>query len=114
MVLKFPCRICQKPVGMKHKAIFCDLCNTWINIVCNTLDKKTYNIYKNQRQTCIAWSIKQTTDHELKHIYSGKHIRPFNFKDIEIFTTQINNRINENSEKWMNLTILKLQEHNFH
>ena len=78
------------------------------------LIKKHITIYKNQPQTCTAWSIKQTTDHELKHIYSGKHIRPFNFKDIEIFTTQISNRINENSEKWMNLTILKLQEHNFH
>ena len=39
------------------------------------------------------------TDNELKHIYSGKHIIPFKSKGIETFTTQINNRINENSEE---------------
>ena len=64
------------------------------------------------------------TDHELKHIYHGKHIIPFKSKDIETFTTQINNRINENSEENsktslyydmnINFTILKLQNHNFH
>ena len=39
------------------------------------------------------------TDHELKHISSGKHITPFKSKDIETFSTQINNRINENLEE---------------
>ena len=38
-------------------------------------------------------------DHELKHIYCGKHIIPFKSKDIKTSTTQINNRINENSEE---------------
>ena len=39
------------------------------------------------------------TDHELKYISSGKHIIPFKSKDIETFTTRINNRINENLEE---------------
>ena len=38
-------------------------------------------------------------DHELKYIYSSKHIIPFKSKDIETFTTHINNRINQNSEE---------------
>ena len=44
-------------------------------------------------------SFSSQTDHELKHIHSGKHIIPFKSKDIETFTTQINNWINENSEE---------------
>ena len=39
------------------------------------------------------------TDHELRYIYSSKHIIPFKSKDIETFTTHINNRINQNSEE---------------
>ena len=39
------------------------------------------------------------TDHKIKYISSGKHIIPFKSKDIETFTTRINNRINENLEE---------------
>ena len=42
MGVKFTCGICQKFVGVKHKAIRCDLFNKWIHTVCNNLDKKTY------------------------------------------------------------------------
>ena len=48
MVVKFPCGICQKAVGKKHKAVCCDLCNEWIHIACNNLNEKTYNFYKAQ------------------------------------------------------------------
>ena len=58
MVVKFPFGICQKTVGMKHNAICCDLCNTWIHIACNNLDKKNIKqSYKNQPQTGIVWPV---------------------------------------------------------
>ena len=43
MVVKHPCGICQKSVGVKHKAICCDICNRWIHTACNNLDRKTYS-----------------------------------------------------------------------
>ena len=43
-MIKFPCRICQKAVGKKHKAILFDLCDKWIHIACNNLDKKTQKV----------------------------------------------------------------------
>ena len=41
MGVKFPRGICLKSVGVKHKAICCDLCNKLIHIASNNLDKKT-------------------------------------------------------------------------
>ena len=98
MVVKFTCGICQKTVGLKHKAICCDLWNTWVHIACNNLDKRKYNNLQESTTNwyCMACVKKEIpfssqTDHELKHIHSGKHIIPFKSKDIETFTTQINN-----------------------
>ena len=36
---KFPCRICAKNAHGKDKAVQCDLCEPWIHIKCNKLNK---------------------------------------------------------------------------
>ena len=102
MVVKFPCGICHKPVGVKHKAICCDLCDKWIHTACNNLDKKTY---KNLQESNTSWfcinCVKKElpfttqTDFQLENIYKGKHIVPFKSSDLENFTDQINMRIRD-------------------
>ena len=106
MVVKHPCGICQKSVGVKHKAICCDICNRWIHIACNNLDRKTYSKLQESNKnwfciTCVKKEIPvaSQSDNELKNIYSGRHITPFKSKDIESFTAKINNRINKNPEE---------------
>ena len=44
MAVKFPCKICKKPVAQNHKAIFWDICDTWVHIKCNKINNQTYNI----------------------------------------------------------------------
>ena len=106
MVVKYPCGICQKAVGVKHKAICCDICNKWIHIACNNLDKKTYQKLQESNInwfciTCIKKEIPfaSQSDNELKNIYNGKHIVPFKKEDMMSFTDKINSRINDNPEE---------------
>ena len=105
MVVKSPCGICQKAVGKKHNAICCDLCNKWIHIACNNLDKKTYRGLQGSTMkwfclTCIKQEIPFTsqTNLELERVLSGKHIIPFKTKEIQNFTNQINTRINDDMD----------------
>ena len=42
MVVKYPCRVCSKPVCKNHKAMQCDMCNKWVHMKCNLIDNKTY------------------------------------------------------------------------
>ena len=108
-MVKHPCGICQKAVANTHKAIYCDICNKWIHISCNNLDRKTY--IKLQRSNTIWYCIScmkeelpfnATTNQEFAKIYNGKHIIPFtqqkiqNFKEnaIELLKEQSNNIIN--------------------
>ena len=41
-----PCGICTKAVHNNHKAIKCDICDFWIHIKCNNLDKNDYAHYQ--------------------------------------------------------------------
>lgn len=47
MGVKFPCSVCKKAVGSRHKAIQCDHCDNWVHIKCNNIDKKTYQKLQN-------------------------------------------------------------------
>lgn len=47
MGVKFPCSVCKKAVGSRHKAIQCDHCDKWVHIKCNNIDKKTYQKLQN-------------------------------------------------------------------
>ena len=84
MMVKFLCGICQKAVGKKHNAVCCDLCNEWIQISCNNLDKKTYKLLEGSKTKwfCINCTKKEfpftnQTNQELEKIYSGKRIIPY-------------------------------------
>ena len=46
MKIKFPCAIFKRTVAKNHKALQCDLCDQWIHIKCNLIDKKTYEKLK--------------------------------------------------------------------
>ena len=39
MPIKFPCKICEKPVAQNHQAICCDVCDTWVHIKCMQQNK---------------------------------------------------------------------------
>ena len=106
MVVKFPCGICQKAVGIKHNAVCCDLCNEWIHISCNNLDNKTYKLLQDSstKQFCINCTKKEIpftsqTNRELEKIYSGKHIIPYKATEIESFTAKINNRTSDENDE---------------
>ena len=41
-MIAYPCGVCKKPVGKNHNAVQCDLCQYWVHIGCNNLNKKDY------------------------------------------------------------------------
>ena len=46
-MVAFPCGVCKRSVASNHRAFQCDICNSWIHIKCNYLDKKSYAFLKN-------------------------------------------------------------------
>ena len=40
------CKICTKKVHRNDNAIVCDICNSWVHIRCNKLDKKDYKSFQ--------------------------------------------------------------------
>ena len=106
MVVKLLCGICQKAVGKKHNAVCCDLCNEWIHIAGNNLDKKTYKLLQRSstKWFCTNCTKKELpftsqTNQELEKIYSGKHIIPYKVSEIESFTAKINNRVSDENDE---------------
>ena len=53
MPVKFPCKICKKPVAQNRKAISYDVCYTWVRIKCNKINTQTYTILKKEKA---SWS----------------------------------------------------------
>ena len=41
MVVKFPCKICNKAVAKNHHAAQCDHCQLWVHIRCNEMNLQT-------------------------------------------------------------------------
>ena len=50
MVVKFPCKICCKPVANSHHAIQCDNCNIWVHVKAIGLTHKHTSFYKKAQQ----------------------------------------------------------------
>ena len=48
---KFPCRICEKNVSDKYKAVQCDLCELWVHIKCNNLNYLYYRYLQNSNES---------------------------------------------------------------
>ena len=42
MVVQFPCLVCNRTVAKHHRAVQCDLCDSWVHIACNNLNLYTY------------------------------------------------------------------------
>ena len=42
MVVQFPCLVCNRTVAKIHRAVQCDLCDSWVHIACNNLNLYTY------------------------------------------------------------------------
>ena len=42
MVIKFPCKICNKAVASNHHAVRCDKSHLWVHIKCNKINLQTY------------------------------------------------------------------------
>ena len=81
MAIKHPCKICNKAVGVRHKAIQCDACNLWVHIKCNHICKKTYEHLQNNETKwyCIDCNSKnipfsKLTDPEFEQLNKGKFI----------------------------------------
>ena len=97
-MVKFPCGIYQKAVVTKHKAICCDLCNKWIHIGCNNLNKSTYIQIQHSDTSwfcmpCLENEVpfNTLTDHELEKVYNGKYILPITLKTTQSLTKNANN-----------------------
>ena len=49
--LKFSCRICEKNVSDKDKAVQCELCELWVHIKCNNLNYLDYGYLQNSNES---------------------------------------------------------------
>ena len=47
MFVQYPCKMCLKPVAKNHYAIKRDICETWVHIGCNKINKQIYRILQN-------------------------------------------------------------------
>ena len=48
---KFPCRICEKNVSDKDKALQCGLCGLWVQIKCNNLNYLDYRYLQSSNES---------------------------------------------------------------
>ena len=97
-MVKFPCGIRQRAVATKHKTIYCDLCNKWIHIDSNNLNKTSYIQIQHSDATwfcmpCLKNEVpfNTLTNHELEKVYNGKHILSITSKNTQSFTKNANN-----------------------
>jgi hypothetical protein len=89
----FPCGVCHKNVNNNHNAFCCDLCDLWVHIRCNHLNKADYTrLQKDPRPffciNCIKDALPHSnlTDNELSPLLSKGLILPDNV-DSNIFKT---------------------------
>ena len=59
MRIKYPCTVCGRSVAKNHKALQCDYCDQWVHIKCNLIDKKAYELFK---QDGSPWSCIKCTE----------------------------------------------------
>ena len=52
--LTYICKVCLKTVKRSNIAIFCDHCDSWIQIKCNNLDKLDYKIIKSAAELLLC------------------------------------------------------------
>jgi hypothetical protein len=111
-MIAHPCGFCKKAVAKNHRAICCDLCQNWIHIKCNKLDKKDYKYFQDNIDenffclNCLTDNIPFTKLNHTEFLASLKKDRfnlddtdfrftPSNFQ-LEIFD-KLNSAINNNA-----------------
>ena len=85
MVIKFPCKICNKAVASNHHAVQCDKCHIWVHIKCNKINLQTYKFLQ---KSPLAW-------------YCIKY-----FEDIDIVTISNQELFKTNQGSKIKLTVL--------
>ena len=76
MVIKYPCKVCNKAVAKSNNATQCDMCDMWVHVKCNKINLQTYRA---QWFCCKClqntMSFGNLTDHELFKTLQGKKIK---------------------------------------
>ena len=116
---KFPCGICQKPVTKKHRAVCCDICDEWIHISCNYLDKKTYKKLQTSDSNwfCIKCMKKEIPfnnipNQDLLNTLNEKNITPISNKNSNITKSMIENLLKDSTESPINCSYYNESEFN--
>ena len=82
MVVKFPCKICNKAVAKNHHVVQCDHYQLLVHIKCNKINLRTYKLLQ---KSSFAWccikcfedviSFSTVSDNELSQTNKGKKIK---------------------------------------
>ena len=119
---KFPCRICEKNVSDKDKAVQCDLYEIWVYFKCNNLNYLDYRYLQNSNESwycieCCSTIFPINSLLSIKNFFScctntdnnnntywidleNDHNRSFSLKlssNLELLVNQFNNATPENS-----------------
>ena len=77
MVIKYPCKVCNKAVAKSHNAIQCDLCDMWVYVKCSKIKHTNFSssvtFNGSVLQNTIPFS--NLTDLELFQILHGNKIK---------------------------------------
>ena len=109
MVLKFPCKICNKAVANNHHTLQCRNCHLCVHIKCNRINFQTYKHLQNCSCTwyclkCYEELIPFTTisDKELYQMNPGQKIKLsyykngyYSYSPIQDFIDQLNNAMDD-------------------
>ena len=61
--IKYPCGTCQRPVATNHRAMACDLCNTWVHIKCCGMTPREYENFQAQGDN-LSWMCPACVDRQ--------------------------------------------------
>ena len=82
MVVKNPCKLRKNAVAINHKAIKCDLFETWVHIKCNKINKQTYSLLEKSKAnwfclecTKLNFPFGNLEDEDFHHTITGKEIK---------------------------------------
>ena len=89
MVIPFTGLVCNRAVAKNHRAVQCDLCDSWVHIACNNLNVYTYRKLQKDKSPwyCICCFRKElpygsTNDTQLKKLLHGEVVVSLNPKII--------------------------------
>ena len=97
MVVQFPCLACNGTVSKDHRAVQCNLCDSWVHIACNNLNLYTYRKLHKEKSpwySMCCFGKEQPhgsiNDTKLRNLPHGKAIVSPKTKVISIIIKQVN------------------------